>query len=304
MAFMLLALANLFWAGNWVIGRALRDDIDPVTLNFWRWLIAALALAPFALPGIMAQRALIRRSAVLIAQLAVTGVVLFQLLVYVGLHTTTAVNGVLLNSAAPLFFMLCSWLMERERATGGQVMGMLVSFAGILIILARGDVAHLREVQFHAGDGWVLLAMAIWGVYSVLLKRRELVLGGVLLLFLTAATGVVLMLPLLLWGALHAPTAAGLAGWWGLRLPAGQEIAAVFYIALCASVASFMCWNRGVAVLGANAAGVSLHLLPAFGTLLAIIFLGERFEGFHAAGIATILVGVVVASRAAPKREI
>jgi len=302
MAFMLLALANLFWAGNWVIGRALRDDIDPVTLNFWRWLLAALVLAPFALPGIVAQRALIRRSAVLIAQLALTGVVLFQLLVYVGLHTTTAVNGVLLNSSAPLFFMLCSWVMERERATRGQVSGMLVSFAGILIILARGDAAHLREVEFHAGDGWVLLAMAIWGVYSVLLKRREPALGGVLLLFLTAATGVVLMLPLLLWGALHLPAPAAFAGWSGLRVPVGQEIAAVLYIALGASVAAFMCWNRGVAVLGANAAGVSLHLLPAFGTILAIIFLGERFEGFHAAGIATILVGVVLASRAAPQR--
>ena len=170
--------------------------------------------------GIMAQRALIRRSMLLIAQLALTGVVLFQLLVYVGLHTTTAVNGVLLNSAAPLFFMLCSWVMERERATSGQVIGMLVSFAGILIILARGDVAHLREVQFHAGDGWVLLAMAIWGVYSVLLKRREPALGGVLLLFLTAATGVVLMLPLLLWGALNAPTAAG---WWRASRAARRE---------------------------------------------------------------------------------
>jgi drug/metabolite transporter (DMT)-like permease len=85
-------------------------------------------------------------------------------------------------------------------------------------------------------------------------------------------------------------------------VPTGPEIAAVFYIALCASVAAFMCWNRGVAVVGANAAGVSLHLLPAFGTILAIIFLGESFQGFHAAGIATILVGVVVASRAAPKQ--
>ena len=293
-AFLLLALANLFWSGNWIIGRALRDDIDPVTLNFWRWLIAALVLAPFALPGMLAQRALIRRSAGLIALLALTGVVLFQLLVYVGLHTTTAVNGVLLNSSSPLFFMLCSWVMERERATRGQVAGMLVSFAGILIILARGDLAHLRQITFHAGDAWVLLAMAVWGVYSVLLKRREPALGGVLLLFLTAAAGVLMLVPLLLAGALYPPLQVG------LRLPAGDEIAAVFYVALAASVGSFMCWNRGVAVVGANAAGVSLHLLPAFGTLLAILFLGETFHLFHAAGVAAILTGVVVAARAAP----
>ena len=300
-AFLLLALANLFWSGNWIIARALRNDIDPLTLNTWRWLIAALALAPFALPGIIAQRALIRRSAGLIILLAFTGVVLFQLLVYVGLQSTTAVNGVLFNSAAPLFFILCSWVMLRERATSGQIAGMLISFAGIVIILSHGEIGHLRQISFNRGDAWVLLAMAVWGVYSVLLKRRDAALGGALLLFLTSVAGVLLMLPLLLWQAWHSSGDA----WHGagvlLRLPAGIEIAAVLYVALAASVGAFMCWNRGVAVLGANAAGFTLHLLPAFGTLLAMLFLGERFYWFHAAGMAAILAGVVVASRAAPK---
>ncbi len=291
-AFALLALANLFWSGNWVIARALRDDIDPVTLNTWRWLVAALALAPFAVPGLLAQRALIRRSAGLIVLLALTGAVLFQLLVYLGLHSTTAVNGVLFNSAAPLFFMLCSWVMLREHATRGQIAGMLISFVGIAVILARGDYAHLRDVSFNVGDAWILLAMAIWGVYSVLLKRRDAALGGALMLFLTSVAGVLLMLPLLAWNAWQGSHAL-------LRLPVGSEVGAVLYVALGASVGAFLCWNRGVAVVGANAAGFTLHLLPAFGTLLAMLFLGERFHLFHAAGIAAILAGVVVASRAA-----
>ena len=295
-AFLLLALANLFWSGNWIIARALRHDIDPLTLNTWRWLIAALALAPFALPGILAQRALIRRSAGLITLLALTGVVLFQLLVYVGLQSTTAVNGVLFNSAAPLFFILCSWVMLRERATRGQIAGMLISFAGIVIILSHGELEQLRQISFNRGDAWILLAMAVWGVYSVLLKRRDAALGGVLLLFLTSVAGVLLMLPLLVWSAWQG---SGVV----LRLPAGVEIAAVLYIALAASVGAFMCWNRGVAVLGANAAGFTLHLLPAFGTLLAMLFLGERFHLFHAAGVAAILAGVVVASRTTPGRR-
>ena len=290
-AFLLLALANLFWSGNWIIARALRHDIDPLTLNAWRWLVASLALAPFALPGIIAQRALIRRSAGLIAWLAFTGVVLFQLLVYVGLQSTTAVNGVLFNSAAPLFFILCSWVMLREHATRGQIAGMLISFAGIVIILSHGEIEQLRQISFNRGDAWVLLAMAVWGVYSVLLKRRDAALGGALLLFLTSVAGVLLMLPLLLWQAWHSTGVL-------LRLPVGVEIAAVLYVALGASVGAFMCWNRGVAVLGANAAGFTLHLLPAFGTLLAVLFLGERFHLFHAAGVAAILAGVVVASRA------
>ena len=295
-AFLLLALANLFWSGNWIIARALRHDIDPLTLNTWRWLIAALALAPFALPGIIAQRALIRRSAGLVTLLALTGVVLFQLLVYLGLQSTTAVNGVLFNSSAPLFFLLCSWVMLRERATRGQIAGMLMSFAGIVIILSHGELGQLRQISFNRGDAWILLAMAVWGVYSVLLKRRDAALGGVLLLFLTSVAGVLLMLPLLVWRAWQG---SGVV----LRLPAGVEIAAVLYIALAASVGAFMCWNRGVAVLGANAAGFTLHLLPVFGTLLAMLFLGERFHLFHAAGVAAILAGVVVASRTTPGRR-
>lgn len=291
-AFLLLALANLFWSGNWVIGRALRDAIDPVTLNFWRWLVAALVLAPFALPAVLARRDLIRRNAGLILLLALTSVVLFQTLVYAGLRTTTAVNAVLLNSSLPLFILLCSWVMEREHASRGQVAGVLVSLIGILIIMARGEPVRLLQLEFHAGDALILLAMPMWGIYSVLLKRRPADLGGVPLLFIIALTGVALLTPALLLMSLQAP----------MRLPAGGEIAGVLYIALVASVAAFICWNRGVAVVGANAAGVTMHLLPAFGTVLAILFLGETFQAFHAAGIVTILAGVIMATRYAQQR--
>lgn len=286
-AFLLLALANLFWAGNWVIGRGLRELIDPVTLNFWRWLLAALVLGPFAWRSLIAQAAVIRRHLGLIFLLALTGVALFQVLVYTGLRTTTTVNAVLINSTAPLFFVLCSWAIERERAKFGQVLGMLISLAGILIILARGDLGRLLQLQFQSGDAWILLAMPIWGIYSILLKRRPPELGGVLLLFLTAVAGVTLLLPALWFQSLHA----------SLQWPAPGAWAGILYVAMGASIGAFICWNRGVATVGANAAGVTLHLLPAFGTILAILFLGETFQGFHALGIATILAGVVLATR-------
>ena len=161
-AFLLLALANLLWSGNWVIGRALRDAIDPVTLTFWRWLIAVLVLAPFALPAVLARRDLIRRNAGLILLLALTGIILFQILVYAGLRTTTTVNAVLLNSSMPLFILLCSWVIEREHASRAQVAGVLVSLAGILVILAQGESARLLNFEFHAGDALILLAMPVW----------------------------------------------------------------------------------------------------------------------------------------------
>jgi drug/metabolite transporter (DMT)-like permease len=287
-AFLLLALSNLFWGGNWVIGRALRDSIEPITLNFWRWVIAALILAPFALPGLAAKWGAIRRSAGLLLLLALTGVALFQTLIYVGLKTTTTVNAVLLNSSSPLFMLLCSFAIERERATRRQIAGMLISLAGILVILSRGDPNSLLHLEFHSGDGWILLAMPVWGIYSVLLKRRPPELGGVVFLFLISVAGLMLLAPVFVLETLRTPP----------RWPTMAEASAVLYVAAAASVGAFICWNRGVAVVGANAAGFTLHLLPAFGTLLAMVFLGETFHAFHAAGVTTILAGVVVATRA------
>ena len=290
-AFLMLALANLLWAGNWVTGRALRDSFEPVALNFWRWLLASLMLAPFVLPGLIARRGVLRRHLGLLALLALVGVALFQSLVYLGLRTTTAGNAVLLNSSAPLFMLLCSWAIEREAATRGQIAGMLVSLAGIFVILLRGEFDRLLQFQIHAGDGWILLAMLLWGIYSVLLKRRPAELGGAAFLFVISAGGVLMLAPAFVLEARYLPPA------W----PTLPEAAGVLYIAFAASVCAFVFWNRGVAVVGANAAGFTLHLLPLFGTALAMIFLGESFQPYHAAGFAMILAGVILATRATPQ---
>ncbi len=286
-AFLLLALATLFWAGNWVLGRALRDVFEPAALNFWRWLIATLALAPFAVPRLRGHLGAIRRRAGFLLALSFFGVALFQWMIYEGLKTTTAVNAVLINSSFPAFMLLCSWAIDRERGTRRQIAGMLISLAGILVIMARGDPASLMRLEFHAGDALILLAMPVWGVYSVLLKRRPPELDGIAFLFVISLAAFALE-------AWHSPP----------RWPGPQGVAAVLYVALGASVAAFICWNRGVAVVGANAAGFTLHLLPAFGTLLALAFLGESFHLFHAAGIATILAGVAVATGAVRPRAV
>ena len=285
-AFLLLALANLLWSGNWIAGRALRDSFDPITLNFWRWAIATLALAPFALPALRGQGALLRRHAGILLLLSLTGIAVFQSLVYLGLRSTTAVNAVLINSSIPLFMLLCSWVIERERASRRQIAGMLVSLAGILVILSRGSPGALLELEVHAGDAWILLAMPVWGIYSVLLKRRPAELGGLPFLFVISLAGVVMLLPFTSLAAAQQP----------LAFPTAAEALGVLYMGLMASVVAFICWNRGVAAIGANAAGFTVHLLPAFGTLLAIAFLGETFAPFHAAGIATILAGVLLAT--------
>ena len=283
----MLALANLLWAGNWVTGRALGEVFDPVSLNFWRWTLASLILLPFALPALVAKRAILRRDAGILLVLAFFGVALFQTMVYQGLRTTTAVNAVLLNSSLPLFMLLCSWALEGERPSGRQIAGMLVSLAGILVIVSRGELERLRQVELHAGDAWILLAMPVWGIYSVLLKRRPSELGGSPFLLAISAAGALMLAPLYAAQAIAVPP----------RWPSPAEAIGVLYIALAASVLAFAFWNRGVAVVGANAAGFTIHLLPAFGTVLAILLLDESFAGFHAAGFVTILCGVFLATR-------
>jgi len=287
-AFALLALAMLFWAGNWVIGRALREAFDPVALNFWRWAIPVALLAPFALPALRGKADVIRRHAGYLMLLGLTGMALFHCLVYLGLRTTTAVNGVLLNASGPLFILLAAWAMEGEKANLRQVGGMLLSVLGILVILSRGDPGALARLELRIGDLWVLLAMPAWGVYSVLLRHRPPELGDVALLFATACAAVLLLSPVYAIDLWLSPP----------RIPSLPEAAGVLYVALFASIASYLCWNRGVAAVGASAAGFSLYLLPVFGTLLGIATLGESFRAFHAAGIATILAGVVIATRA------
>jgi len=289
-AFGLLVLANLFWAGNWVLGRALRDAFEPIGLNFWRWTIAAAVLAPFACRGVLARRALVRGHVGILLLLALTGAALYQSLVYLGLSSTTAVNGVLLNSSTPLFILLCSWIMERERPTARQVAGMLISLSGILVIVARGDPGSLLALEVHAGDAWILLAMPIWGIYSVLLKRSPPGLGALETLFVIAAAGVVMLAPFYLWEALRAPPG----------VPSLEAVGGILYIGIAASVIAFSFWNRAVEIVGANAAGFTLHLLPAFGTVLAILALGESFAIFHALGFTLIFVGVVLATARSP----
>jgi drug/metabolite transporter (DMT)-like permease len=290
--YMLLALANLFWGGNWVVGRALRESFDPITLNFWRWFLASLILLPFAWRGLSGKGPVVRKHLGLLFVLTLTGAVLFQSLVYLGLQTTETVNAVLLNSSGPLFMLLCSWLLERERASGSQIAGMLVSISGVLIILSRGDPGNLLHLNFHLGDLWILLAMPTWGVYSVLLKRWPRDFGGTPFLFVFSVASLPILLAGMLIEMLYQPARPVSAG----------GVAGLLYVAMFAAVGAFFCWNRAVAVLGANVAGFSLPLLPAFGTLLAILFLGEEVRGFHLLGIATILVGVYLATRPGARR--
>ena len=284
--YLLLVLCNLFWAGNWVTGRAVRESFGPLAFNFWRWAIAIVVLAPFVLPKVLRHWPDIRRHWQILAALAVCGVVMFQSMIYLGLRSTIAINAVLINSTLPVSMVLISWLILRETVTVRQIAGLVVSMAGVLVIVTRGEATHWDDMRFAMGDFWIMLAMPVWALYSVLLRRRPPELDGMTLVLVLAVMG----LPLL--GLGYAIESI----WIPPQVPTLPAVAGVLYVGLFASVAAFACWNAAVAAVGPNVAGFSIHLLPAFGTLLAIAFLGERFEAFHLWGVLGIFAGVALAT--------
>lgn len=282
----LATLAALIWSGNWVVVRAVRADVPPLGLNFWRWTAAALALAPFALRPALRDWPAARRDWRIVLALGALGAAIFHAMINTGLRATEAVNALLLNLTAPVIIVTLSWLWFRDRISRRQGLGVALALAGGVALAARGDLAALGALAVNPGDLWIMAAMLVWGAYSVLLKRRPGGIGGVSLLFYMSVTGVLLMAPAYAWEtfvagrpmALSAPTAI-----------------AVGYTGLCASVLAFLAYNGAVARLGPNAAGFFLLLMPVFGAALAIPLLGERLAPYHLVAFALVLLGVLCA---------
>ncbi len=286
--YVLLALCQLSWAGNWIIGRALRADIPPLAFTFWRWTIAAVILAPLALPRLKRKGAVLRQHWGILILLGITGAGFFQAMVYTGLRYTEAVNATLMYSASPLFIILMAALLGVERVSARQLAGMAVSFCGILIILDRGELGHLRNFHFNPGDFIILLAMPAWGVYCALLQRRPAELDAITFLFVISVIGALALAPFSAAESIlvRSPTLS-----W-------TSVAALVYVGLFASVVSYMLWNRGLELVGPSRAGFTNHLLPIFTVALAVLLLGEKLELFHIVGIVTIVAGVWLATSA------
>jgi drug/metabolite transporter (DMT)-like permease len=283
-------LAQALWAGNFVLGRAVSHHVPPVALAFWRWSVALALLLPLAHRQLRGAWPVVRRSLPVLLPLGLLGVGCFNTLVYLGLGSTTATNAALLNSACPAFILVLGPLLGGHRPGRRQVLGVAISLLGVLAIVTRGEPAALLALGFNRGDGWVLAAVLSWAVYTVLLARRPAGLPPLALLTVLVVIGLAGIAPLY---------ALELAG--GARMTLdGVTLASLGYTGVAASVMAFAAWNHGVAALGAQRSGAFLHLLPVFAALLAALLLGESFHGYHAAGIALVLLGVRVASGATP----
>ena len=280
--YLMLLSAMFFWGATYIIVRAIHEDVPPITLNFWRWVVVLVLLLPWTAAAAWRHRAVLRQNAWLLGVLSVPGVALYQSAAYIALDTTTAINAGLIYATVPVVTPLISYALYRELVTSRQTLGIAISMVGVVAIIVRAEWDALADFLFTPGDLWMLLSVVAWALYSVLLGRLRGNLPPLVLMMVLAAIGVVVLLPFYGWEwavaggfALSRSTVLGLA-----------------YLSVASAIVSYVCWNNAVAVIGANKAGLFLHLIPVFTVVLAILVLGEQLKGFHVAGTALIATGI------------
>ncbi len=280
--YMLLCLTALFWSGNFVVGRGLHEDVPPVSLSFWRWFVAWLMLLPFALRPMLKQRQIIFRLWKPLLFFSIFGVAGFSTLVYIGLNTTTATNGVLLNTTSPVFIILISRIIFKHHLSWRQGMGVVLALAGAAAIVTQGELAMLLMFRLHRGDIFVLAGVLCWALYTVFLHMRPLELMPLSFTGATVTIGTITILPFFLLEISKGATTVLTPG-----IAAG-----IFYLALFPSILAYIFWNHAVGQVGARTAGLFIYLMPVFGVFLSFIFLGEAIRVFHLAGIILIFAGI------------
>ena len=279
----LLSLSALCWAGNIVVARGVIDFMPPIGFAFWRWVLASVLVLPFALGHILREWPKILRSWKFLLLLALLGISGFNALLYTAVHSTTAINGALIQTAMPAVIVLISLVIYREKSTALQMTGVILCTAGAATIVLRGSPGMLLQLNFVIGDVLIITAVGFYALYSVLLKERPAI-HPLAFLAMTFSLGALGLLPIYIGELFFVEPMA-------LDLRVAGSIA---YVAIFPSIVAYFCWNRGVQLVGANRAGLFINLIPVFASVLAIVFLGESFLWFHFAGMVLICGGVLV----------
>lgn len=289
--YLLLSLASLFWAGNIVLGRFIADHIPPVALTWTRWVGAFILLALVARRDLLRDLPALRSRWPQLVGLSALGVAGYTVLAYWALHYTQALNALLAQSVTPLVIGVWSFALYRDALTPRQAVGVVVSLAGVATIVTRGDLGALARIDVNLGDLIFMVAIALYALYSTLLRDKPKVAQTSLLTALMALAAI-LLTPALLWEIAQGRTMSFDA----------VSLGSLAYVIVFPSTLGYLFYNRGVELIGANRAGPFFHLIPLFGAALAILLLGERPQAYHAVGFALVLAGVWTAARSGPAR--
>ena len=287
-AYIFLILATLFWSGNFIVGKAAGlFDIPPFTLNFYRWLFAWLILAPFTLKEIYKIRFSILDNLKYVLILGITSITLFNSIVYYSLQFTQVISGVLMISTIPVMIIFFSSRLKIEKTNLYQVAGVIFSMLGVVVIVTQLNEEKIKELRFNKGDLSIIVAMLSWALYSALLKKKKLELSQLSLLQVIISAGLFFLLPIYIIEMNQGRIVT-------LELP---FILTLIYVVLFPGLASFICWIKGIGLIGANRSGIFLHLMPIFSTIMAILIFNEQFMIFHLVGAIFIISGIFLSSK-------
>ena len=287
-AYIILILATFFWAGNFIVGKvATLFEIPPISLNFYRWFFAWIVLAPFTMRQVILSKSIIKKNIFSILIMSFTSISVFNSAVYYGLNYTQVLNGVLLISTIPILIIVISSIFKTEKINILQILGVLVSLSGVIIIITKMQLQKLLHFQLNKGDLWILVAMLSWSIYSIIIKEKKINLKPFVLLQTLITFGVIMLTPFYLLeisSGKHIP----------LNIPVFLTIA---YVVLFAGIGAYIFWNKAVMTIGPNRSGVFLHLMPVFSSIMAIGLLRESFAKFHFVGALFIVTGIFLSSR-------
>ena len=288
LAYIFLLLTVTFWAGNFIVGKfASLNDVPPFSLNFYRWFFAWLILAPFTISEILEKRNYIIKNYKLFIILGFTSITVFNSIVYYSLNFTQVISGVLMISTIPVMIMLFSSILKIEKTNIFQIIGVVFSFAGVIMIITKANIEILKNLDFNKGDITMVIAMFSWALYSTLLKGKNYELSQLSLLQVVITFGLIFLIPIY-----FIEYQVGFRI--NLELP---FILILSYVVLFPGLASFLLWIKGISMIGANRSGVFLHLMPILSAIMAMIFFSEKFMFYHILGACFIITGILLSNK-------
>ena len=288
LAYILLVLTTLFWSGNFIVGKAASTyDIPPFSLNFYRWLFAGLILLPFTFKEILNKKNYIFNNIGFFIILGITSITIFNSTVYYSLYYMQVISGVLMISTIPVWIMFISSVLGIEKTNKFQIFGVILSLLGVLFIITKSDMNIIKNLAFNRGDLIMAIGMFAWALYSALLKKKSYEISQITLLEVVIITGLIFLIPIYI-----------LEMNFGNQIVLGKPfMLTLTYVVLFPGLASFFFWIKGIAIIGANRAGVFLHLMPVFGSIMAIILFDEKFMFYHLLGAIFIIGGITLSNK-------
>ena len=288
LAYLLLILTTLFWSGNFIVGKAASIyQIPPFSLNFYRWLFAFLILLPFTFKEILNNKKYILDNISFFIILGITSITIFNSIVYYSLYYTQVISGVLMISTIPVWIMFIASILKIEKTNLFQIIGVILSLTGVMFIITKADIELIKSLDFNKGDLSMVVAMFAWATYSALLRKKTYEISQIALLEIIIICGLVFLIPIY-----FIEMSSG-----NLIILGKPFILTLTYVVLFPGILAFLFWIKGIAIIGANRAGVFLHLMPIFGALMAMMIFKEKFMFYHSLGAIFIIAGIILSNK-------